>query len=236
MNHVSKGSDDISYGCSFCLFLLTEQEAVITALRAQSVALDHRGFFIIVVTSCLILCVASFYYFTPLINNISSFTLFPPSVSPLPALPLRTITFFCLTGALLSLVANFVLSLQEPIPSPTTPPNASTRPHLSRALSLPPEMAHTLPHLKLSPLLPVSFLPSFFITIMTIYQWYKSTINSHDTLNWIFPTASIGLAWLARRVIEGSQTEIESLERLKYAFKGYVNSSFRSLPCSLELI
>jgi len=184
----------------------SEQENVLSALHNQSLTLDYRGFFIFTLLICLI-----------------CFAIYPPN-SGLPLLshvPARVLIVAALFLADLSLTADYILALHEPepIPSPlSSAPRSPPKRPPPKALSLPPEMVSTMPHL--GPLIPTSCAIASLVASLAFFDWLNSQADLHEFLGWLIPSLIIGLAWLARRIVEGNQADLEGLRRLRYAYKG----------------
>ena len=214
-----------------------EQAQIVRELFAQSRTLDHawRIFCLVAIVSCGLLCVST------LRNDADarSFSFWPPVLLPSAVstgFPARLSTFLGLVFASLSTLVSLLLAVQDKPASAS--PEASpriNRPPLSPILALPEHHRLHAPDLHLAPLLPVGVAATAPVALMALYDLHRDVIDVQHATQWLLPFGCALMAFVTRRMIEGSQSEVRSRRVVSNA-DGLQLQSLERLKCATAVL
>ena len=95
-------------------------------------------------------------------------------------------------------------SIASPLESPRL-----NRPPLSPILALPEQHRLHAPDLRLAPLLPAGVALTAPVAVLALYDLLVAgAVDVHHATQWLLPFGVCVMAWVTRRMIEGSQSEV----------------------------
>ena len=141
-----------------------------------------------------------------------------------------------LVFASLSTLVSLLLAVQDKPASAS--PEASpriNRPPLSPILALPEHHRLHAPDLHLAPLLPVGVAATAPVALMALYDLHRDVIDVQHATQWLLPFGCALMAFVTRRMIEGSQSEVRSRRVVSNA-DGLQLQSLERLKCATAVL